>query len=117
MTYVVAAETSPDQAGATLVFRPADGSVVPAGVVKGDCCPAGSTGKSPRYDLPRSTYTDFWTLLGPVTQTSSLLLHGTDYALDSELVMIDADGRQTVVGTVRSGTEVLAPGMTGGQFD
>lgn len=122
MTFVVAPETSTDQDGATVVFREgAGGGLVPTGVVKGWCGPDGSTVEAPRYDLPETTYTDIWTFLGPISQHSSLLLHRSDViSLDGELVIVGADGRQTVVGRVPGKTrasDLLAPGMTGGQFE
>lgn len=122
MTFVVAPETSTDQDGATVVFRPQGDSVVPTGVVKGWCSDEGSATEAGRYDLPPSSFTDGWTFLGPMTPQSSLLLHLTDYSPDGDLVVVGADGKQTVVGQVQkvvgsSRTEVLAPGMTGGMFE
>lgn len=115
MTFPVAPETSSNQDGATIVFRAAYGSVVPTAVVNGNC--GDPTARDARYNLPQSTYTDGWTFLGPVTHTSSLMLHGTDYTLDRELVVVRADGGRTVVGSVPFRTEVVAPGITAGQFD
>ena len=122
MTFVVAPETSPDQDGATIVFREQYGGVFPTGVVKGWCSADGSATGEARYDLPPSSFTDGWKFLGPLTPQSSLLLHLTDYSLDGELVVVGAGGQQVVgqvqkvVGTTFR-TEVLAPGMTGGIFE
>lgn len=117
MTFVVAPETSSDQDGATVVFRPQGDGVVPSGVVKGWCSSEAAAPGTARYNLPRSSWTDGWTFLGPVDQESSLMLHQTDISLDGELVIVGADGRQTVVGQLPFRTEVLAPGMTGGMFE
>lgn len=120
MTFVVAPETSSDQDGATVVFREQDGDVLPTGVVKGWCSADGSAAGEARYDLPRSTYTDSWTFLGPITPSSSLMLHTTDDFSVNELVMVDANGNQTVVGRLAAQTRVtdlVAPGMTGGLFE
>ncbi len=113
MTFMVAPETSPDQDGATLAFRVHERGVVPSAVVKGCDGPAAS---SQRYDLPQSTPGDYWTFLGPITHDSGLMLHQTDLSLDGELVMVGPDERQTVVGHVPAKTEIVASGMTGGQF-
>jgi len=115
MTFIVAPETA-NQDGATVVFRPQGDSVVPTAVVKSSCA-GGSAADAARYDLPPSSVTDGWTFLGPMTPQSSLMLHQTDYSLKGELVIVAADGRETVVGQVPFRTEVLAPGMTGGMFE
>ncbi len=114
MSFTVAPETSPDQDEATVAFRLDKRGVVPSAVVKGCNGPAGS---AQRYDLPQSTSSDFWTFLGPIAHNSGLMLHQTDHSLDGELVMVGPDERQTVVGHVPAKTEILAPGMTGGQFE
>ncbi len=119
MTFVVAPETA-DQDGATVVFREQDGDVFPTGVVKGWCSADGSDAGAARYDLPRSTYTDSWTFLGPITPSSSLMVHTTDDFSVNELVVVDANGNQTTVGQLAEKTRVtdlLAPGMTGGMFE
>lgn len=115
MTFIVAPETA-DQDGATVVFRPQGDSVVPTAVVKSSCA-GGSATDAARYDLPRSSFTGGWTFLGPMTPQSGLMLHQTDYSLKGQLVIVAADGRETVVGQVPFRTEVLAPGMTGGIFE
>ncbi len=116
MTFVVAPETSTDQDGATVVFRPQGDSVVPTAVVRGWCSPDGAAPGAARYNLPRSSWTDGWAFLGPIDQESSLMLHQRDDSSKVELVVLGADGH-TVVGSVPLGTEVLAPGMTGGIFE
>ncbi len=117
MTFVVAPETSPDQDGATVAFREVGGGVVPSGVVKGSCSGVGSATGAARYNLPRSSWTDGWAFLGPIDQESSLMLHQRDDSSKVGLVIVAADGRETVVGQVPFRTEVLAPGMTGGMFE
>lgn len=113
MSFTVAPETSSDQDVATVAFRVHERGVVPSAVVKGCDGPAAS---AQRYDLPQSTSSDIWTFLGPITPDSSLMLHQTDLSLAGELVMVGPDEQQTVVGHVPAKTEILAPGMTGGQF-
>lgn len=119
MTFVVAPETA-DQEGATVVFRAQAGDVFATGVVKGLCTLDGSAAGEARYDLPPSTYTDSWTFLGPITPSSSLMLHTSDDFSVNDLVMVDDNGNQTVVGRLAAQTRVtdlVAPGMTGGIFE
>lgn len=117
MTFVVAPETSSDQDGATIVFRARGGEVTAEGVVKGWCNQDATGGDIARYDLPESTYTGGTRFLGPIDQRSSLGLRGTDYSPEAELTVIAADGRETVVGRAPMRADLLAPGMTSGQFD
>lgn len=64
LSYVVQPEESSDQNLATVVFRSSADGVNPSGVIKGYCSDQDRADGVARYDLPQSTYTDFWTYRG-----------------------------------------------------
>jgi hypothetical protein len=109
-TYVIAKDTSRDQRGATIVYRSSDGA--PVAVANGGPC---GYRTFTQYDLPTSEAGVTWRLLGPLDHTSSLMTRDDgDGSVD--LVAVSAND-QRVIGHVPAGSEVVAPGMTGGFFD
>jgi hypothetical protein len=109
-TYTVAKGTSSDQRTATILYRASDQT--PVAVINGDarCGSRGST----RYDLPTSSGDVTWRLLGPLNHRSSLMTRDNGNG-SLDLVEVTAAGQQ-MIKSLPAGSQIVAPGMTGGFF-
>lgn len=115
-------DMSSSQLTTKVTFRVEGEDLVPSGILRGPCADVDNAAppEQRRYDLPRSTADDTWTMLGPIPHAHSnratLMGHVAPGSDVMELVAVGYDGTNETVAELPADAEVLMTGMTYGQL-